>query len=220
MSAPPSELPLFPLSQVVLFPRVRAPLHVFEPRYRQMLQAALSGARTIGMVTVVSEHREEMAGDPPVFEIGCAGFIEGWERLADGRYNLVLHGTQRFRIVRERAPEGERLYRVAEVDLLAEDLPGAADALEMAAARERVLALLQRLLARGAGAVEGSRLAALDHETFANSLCQILGLPPEEKQGLLEAPGPRARLDALESMLHFHLVKRRMPPGSGSEALH
>ena len=61
---------------------------------------------------------------------------------------------------------------------------------------------------------------ALDHETFANTLCQILGLPAEEKQGLLEAPGARARLDALEGLLHFHLVKQRMPAGSGSEVLH
>jgi Lon protease-like protein len=217
---PALELPLFPLSQVVLFPRVRAPLHVFEPRYRQMMQAALAGARTIGMVTVLPEHTEQMAGDPPIFEIGCAGFVEAWERLADGRYNLVLHGTQRFRVLRERPREGERLYRVAEVELLADEPVARADPAEAAVARARVVELLRRLLERSASPLEGSRLEALDHETFANTLCQILGLPPEEKQGLLEAAGPRARLDALEALLHFHLVKRRMPPGGASEALH
>ena len=214
------ELPLFPLSQVVLFPRVRAPLHIFEPRYREMMQAALAGARTIGMVTVLPDHQEEMAGDPPIFEIGCAGFVEGWERLADGRYNLVLHGTQRFRVLREHPREGARLYRVADVELLADEPPAAGDDPEAAAARERVLGLLRQLLERTPSPGDGSRLAALDHETFANTLCQILGLPPEEKQGLLEAPGARARLDALEGLLHFHLVKQRMPSGSGSEALH
>jgi Lon protease-like protein len=216
----PLELPLFPLSQVVLFPRVRAPLHVFEPRYRQMMQAALAGARTIGMVTVLPELQDEMAGDPPVFEVGCAGFVEAWERLADGRYNLVLHGTQRLRVLRERPPEAGRLYRVAEVELLDEEPPRPGEAAVLEAARARVLALLQRLLARGGGGGDGARLAALDPETFANTLCQILGLPPEEKQGLLEAPGPRARLDALEGLLHYHLVKQRLPSGGGPDVLH
>jgi Lon protease-like protein len=220
VASAPVELPLFPLSQVVLFPRVRAPLHIFEPRYRQLMQAALAGARTIGMATVLPEQQEQMAGDPPLYEVGCAGFIEAWERLADGRYNLVLHGTQRFRVLREPPRPGERLYRVAEVELLADEPARAQDDGEIAAGRERVLALLRQLLERSASPGDTSRLAALDHETFANTLCQILGLPAEEKQGLLEAPGARARLDALEGLLHFHLVKQRMPAGSGSEVLH
>lgn len=220
VASAPVEIALFPLSQVVLFPRVRAPLHVFEPRYRQLMQAALAGARTIGMATVLPEQQEKMAGDPPLYEIGCAGFIEAWERLADGRYNLVLHGTQRFRLVREAPRPDERLYRVAEVELLAEEPARAGDEAEIGAGRERVLGLLRQLLERSASPGDASRLAALDHETFANTLCQILGLPAEEKQSLLEAPGARARLDALEGLLHFHLVKQRLPAGSGSEVLH
>jgi Lon protease-like protein len=184
------------------------------------MQAALAGARTIGMATVLPEQAEQMAGDPPLYEIGCAGFIEGWERLADGRYNLVLLGTQRFRLLREGPRPGERLYRVAEVELLTEEPVRAQDEAELAAARGRVLALLRQLLERSASPGDTARLAALDHETFANTLCQILGLPSEEKQGLLEAPGARARLDALEGLLHFHVVKQRLPAGSGSEVLH
>jgi Lon protease-like protein len=216
----PTELPLFPLSQVVLFPRVRAPLHVFEPRYRQMMEAALAGARTIGMATVRPEHAEEMQGDPPLFEVGCAGFIEAWERLADGRYHLVLHGTRRFRLAREAPRPASRLYRVAEVELLEEEPVRPERGEATAAARGRVLALLHQLLQRTSGGGDASRLAGLDHETFANTLCQILGLASEEKQGLLEAPGPAARLDALEGLLHFHLVRQSLPAGSGSEAVH
>jgi Lon protease-like protein len=215
------ELPLFPLAEVVLFPRVRAPLHVFEPRYRQVMAAALAGDRAIGMAVVRPEHAAAMAGDPPIFEVGCAGFVEAWERLADGRYNLVLRGTERFRVLRERPRGPERLYRVAEVELLAELLPRPEDASALDAARHRVLERVEQLAARtGGGALPLSHLLALDHETFANALCQTLALPADEKQGLLEAPGPLRRLELLEGILHFHWVKLTAPAGAGSDAVH
>ena len=73
-------IPLFPLSNVVLFPGARVPLHIFEPRYRQMLQAALEGDRLLGMVAVRPGHQEQMQGNPPVQPLGCAGFINGVDR--------------------------------------------------------------------------------------------------------------------------------------------
>ena len=216
-----AEIPLFPLDGVVLFPKARAPLHIFEPRYRQMMEAALAGTRTLGMIAVLPEHRAELAGNPPLFEIGCAGFIEASERLADGRFNLVLHGTQRFRILRERPPEGGRLYRVAEVELLAEAAPRSEDEAALRALRERALAALEELLARaGSQPAElgAERLASLDHESFTGTLCQILGLPVEEKQGLLQVEGALRRLETLEGVLQFHLARLRLP--GGSEAIH
>src|SRR5262252_10843931 len=75
------EIALFPLSSVVLFPRVRTPLHIFEPRYRQMAEHALAGDRSIGMVAVPPEHVGAMAGDPPVYPVGCAGVISQAQRL-------------------------------------------------------------------------------------------------------------------------------------------
>jgi Lon protease-like protein len=221
VAGPRAEIPLFPLDGVVLFPSTRAPLHIFEPRYRQMMEAALAGPRTLGMVAVLPEHRGEMAGDPPVFAIGCAGFIEAFERLADGRFNLLLRATQRFRILRERPPEGGRLYRVAEAELLGEVAPLAADEAELRALRERTLDALAEILARAGSPppeLSAERLAALDHETFTGALCQILGLPVEEKQGLLEAEGALRRLETLEGVLSFHLARLRLP--GASEALH
>jgi Lon protease-like protein len=222
VARPPGEIPLFPLASVVLFPKVRAPLHVFEPRYRQMMEAALAGARLIGMASVPPEHQAAMAGDPPLFEVGCAGFVEVHERLADGRFNLILLGTERFRILRERPRERGRLYRIAEVAWLRDAAPEPGEDAELRALREQILGALRQLLARaGASAadLEGERLAALDHETFANSLSQRVGLPPEEKQGLLEADGVRRRLDTLDGILQFHLARARLP-GGRSEALH
>jgi uncharacterized protein len=211
-----AELPLFPLESVVLYPRARAPLHIFEPRYRQMMEAALAADRVIGMATVLPERSAELAGSPPLFEVGCAGFIEAWERLADGRFNLVLVGTERFRILHERLPAaGEgRLYRLAEVELLPETPPGPAEEGALRALRESVLGLMGEILERAgqeAGGLE--RLALLDHESFASTLCQILALPAEEKQGLLQADGPRARLETLEGLLQFHLARLRLPEG-------
>lgn len=74
-----AELPIFPLSEVVLFPGLRVPLHIFEPRYRQMLEAALAGEPRIGMVAVLPAQVASMDGDPATFSIGCAGTIEACE---------------------------------------------------------------------------------------------------------------------------------------------
>jgi Lon protease-like protein len=218
----PSELPLFPLESVVLFPKVRVPLHIFEPRYRQMMESALRGDRTLGMATVLPEQRERMAGAPPLFAIGCAGFIEAFERLPDGRFNLVLHGTARFRVLREIAPEAGRLYRVAEVDWLDDAEPPHGEAPVLAGARQRVMEALREILVRAghdARELADGPLAALDAATFTNSVCQMLSLPAEEKQSLLEANGTERRLDALEGLLELQLARLKSP-FAGSDTVH
>ena len=147
---PSDVIPIFPLAQVVLFPGVRCPLHIFEPRYRQMTEAALRGERRIGMVTVRPDEAHAMAGDPGVFEVGCEGAIADWKRLDDGRFDIVLEGTRRFRILDEPPRAGTRLYRVARVERLDDRLePGEADAL--AALRARTLDRLETLVERYAG---------------------------------------------------------------------
>src|SRR5438128_6600054 len=116
-------LPLFPLPNVVLFPNVFLPLHVFEPRYRDMVADALAGDRLIGMVLLKPGWQQDYEGRPPVYPIGCSGVMTHAERLADGRYNIVLRGVERFRIVRE---EHSRSYRRAAIDRLTEEAIDAA----------------------------------------------------------------------------------------------
>ena len=94
-------LPLFPLPNVVLFPNVFLPLHIFEPRYREMVADAIAGDRLIGMVLLRPGWEHDYEGRPPVFPIGCSGVITHVERLADGRYNIILRGLERFRILEE-----------------------------------------------------------------------------------------------------------------------
>src|SRR6188768_936195 len=116
-ASPASLLPLFPLPNVVLFPGVFLPLHIFEPRYREMVADALMGDRLIGMVLLKPGWESDYQGQPPVFPIGCSGVITHVDRLEDGRYNIVLRGLERFRILEE---NGERMYRRATTQALSE----------------------------------------------------------------------------------------------------
>lgn len=109
------KIPLFPLPGVVLLPGTILPLHIFEPRYRAMVADALDGDRTIGMA-MMRPGWEESAHSPPIFPVGGAGRIVEAEQLTDGRYNIVLAGEFRYRVVEESPPAP---YRVARVEPLA-----------------------------------------------------------------------------------------------------
>ena len=85
----PGTIPIFPLPNVVLFPNVFLPLHIFEPRYRAMVADALAGDRIIGMVLLQPGYEANYEGRPPVFTIGCGGVITHADPLDDGRYNIV-----------------------------------------------------------------------------------------------------------------------------------
>jgi Lon protease-like protein len=106
-------IPIFPLPTVVLFPNVFLPLHIFEPRYRQMIAEALAGDRIIGMVLLRPGYEGEYEGAPPVYATGCSGLITHAERLDDGKYNLVLRGLEKFEIRSEEPAAAGRLYRSA-----------------------------------------------------------------------------------------------------------
>src|SRR3954468_10145148 len=93
----PSEIPLFPLPEVVLFPGARRPLMIYEPRYRQMVADALKGNRIIGTVLLRPGFEANYEGRPPIYGIGCAGLIEDYEELPDGRYGILLRGLTTFR---------------------------------------------------------------------------------------------------------------------------
>jgi hypothetical protein len=194
-------MPLFPLSAPALFPHSAAPLHVFEPRYRALVADALATDRRIGMATVRPEALAAMAGDPPLHAIGCAGLIAEHQRLEDGRALLLLQATARFRIVSEPARPAERLYRVAQVELLEDPLGD-----ERAAHAQRAHALreLRELGRAGRLELDLARLEALNLARFSGEVSRALPLPPREKQALLEAPSLAARLEALAQSLAFY----------------
>jgi Lon protease-like protein len=107
---------LFPLPNLVLYPHVMQPLHIFEERYREMVEDALAGDKLIAMAVLEPGWEDEYDSRPPIAEHACLGKIVAHHRLSDGRYNLLLLGVQRVRIVRELAPK--RSFRQARVELV------------------------------------------------------------------------------------------------------
>jgi Lon protease-like protein len=211
-------LPLFPLASPALFPSCVAPLHVFEARYRALTADALAGERRIGMATVRPEALADMPGDPPLFSIGCAGSIVEHQRLADGRYLILLQATARFRIEHEPSRPRERLYRVAQVELL-EESPG--DRALAAASRAGVVRELQAIAA-GEGAANSldlPRLESLDDERFACEVAHALRLPSPEKQALLEANTAAERLERAAQTLAFYRALAA-GPARGAPTIH
>ena len=188
----PTTIPIFPLPNVVLFPNVFLPLHVFEPRYRAMLADALAGDRIIGMTLLQPGYEADYQGRPAVYPIGCAGVITHSERLPDGRSNLVLRGLEKFRIVDEDT-SGE--YRLAHVQPPGRERPR--KAAETPAAPQ---ALLVIAIERG-GAPRFP--AAIPDEDLVNALSQYLGLEPVERQALLDRDGILARCDGLIELLEM-----------------
>jgi Lon protease-like protein len=216
----PATLPLFPLENVVLLPEGVAPLHIFEPRYRQMMEHALAHDRRIGMIAVRPEHAHELAGEPPLYAVGCAGVVAEHQRLPDGRFHLLLRATHRFRVVRELPREAGRLYRVAEVSPLEERVGDQDCALR---ARERVIGLVVRLARRVLGperSVDVEQLRALELAQLASGVAQSVGLPTREKQAVLEADTLAERLDRLASALDFHLALLERAAAGGPESVH
>ena len=174
---------LFPLPNVVLFPHAILPLHIFEPRYRQMTADALEdGDKLITIVLPRSGPPAPGLGDPPIEEVACLGRILQHERLPDGRFNFLLLGLKRVRLVRELL--SEKLYRLAEADILEDqDEIAPNDPL-----RNELVAVFRRVVQRGS--LHDPTLGdLLDMELplgiVTDVVAHSLGLAPEVKQALL-----------------------------------
>ena len=196
----PPTIPIFPLPNVVLFPNVFLPLHIFEARYREMVHDALNGDRLIGMVLLREGWDKEADVNPAVYPTGCAGLITHVERLADGRYNIVLRGFERFRVRRE---EHSRAYRMATVDALPETMdPDAPPRLR--SARQRLEALLERRSTEtGSETTVPREMADGD---LVNALAQYLELEPVERLALLERGDVVTRCEALIDLLEMRML--------------
>ena len=196
----PSSIPLFPLPNVVLFPNVFLPLHIFELRFREMVTDALQSARIIGMALLRPGWEEDYEGRPPVYSVGCAGLITNFEQLENGRYNIVLRGLQKFRILDE---DNQRNYRLAHVDGIIEPLN---DSIRQAIRRDRVH--LETLVTKGLHQAETENQvpASIPDDDLVNALAQYLDLEPVEKQALLERDGLLHRCESLIQLLEMKLM--------------
>lgn len=204
-------LPIFPLDNVVLLPRVALPLYIFEQRYRDMTQDVLERDRRIGMVTVKPQHHSEMRGDPPIFGVGCAGIISQSVPGADGTYNITLLGTHRFRIHEEEAPR-ETSYRVARVERI-EDLCPDEDRPRIQGLRSDILDSMRELLhlrmGERANEVSLSPLEEADDEVLVNTLSLAIDFGALERQGLIECDSLLARYSRLADLMVFRIAELR-----------
>ncbi len=203
----PPTIPIFPLPNAVLFPNVFLPLHIFEGRYRTMVGDALEEDRIIGMVLLRPGWEHDYEGRPQVYPVGCAGLITHAERLEDGRFNIVLQGLEKFRILDE---DHTRAYRLARVDSLEESMTDR-DKDEMRMARRRLESLLVPQ-PRGRGA-EPRVPPTMPDEDLVNALAQYLELEPVEKQALLERDGLLARCRSLIELLEMKVIVSRQKWG-------
>lgn len=189
---------LFPLPGVVLFPHVVMPLHIFEPRYRQMVEHALASDRLLTIVQVRPDSVSEVAGTPALEAVGCLGRILNHERLPDGRFNVLLLGRKRVRLQRERT--AGTLYRQAELEIL-EDQPETSG---MSSLRVAIQEQFRDLMtARGPldRELESLLSGTLPLGVLTDILAHTLGLPSALKQQLLAECAPSRRAEVLSGVL-------------------
>lgn len=190
-------IPIFPLAGAILFPRSQLPLHIFEPRYREMVRDAIDGAGRIGMIQPLRLDDDER---PPLYEVGCLGEIVGIEELEDGKFNIVLLGSNRFRLVSE--TDSNALYRCAEVDIEAFD-DREPEPLSLAG-RAEVEREARRLGDAMGLAVDWDAVARLDDEMLVNAIAQVAPFDIGAKQALLEQATLDGRADLLVQLMQFH----------------
>lgn len=195
---------LFPLPGLVMFPHAVLPLHIFEPRYRQMTEDALSGDRMIAIVQVRPKADWNGPDEPAIESVACLGKILQCDRLPDGRFNFLLQGRKRVRILREL--DRPTLYRQAEVEIL-EDLEPL-----LTPEKPELIALYRGVLSRASADIDQEFDAMLDRDpplgVITDLVAQSLGLPASLKQSLLEDRRVERRAEHLINILRQ--VSRRL----------
>ena len=183
---------IFPLTGAVLFPGLQLPLRIFEPRYRAMVSDALARDRRIGMIQPL-----RAAEGAPLYSVGCLGHIGEVEALEDGRYNIVLEGEARFRVLREL--DVVTPFRQIEGELIEGD--------EGAALAPVERAMFEREARRFADAqgyqIDWTQVTRLDDASLINGVSQIAPFDAAAKQALLEAETISARCELLVQLMQF-----------------
>jgi Lon protease-like protein len=201
----PEILPIFPLTGVLVLPGTILPLHIFEPRYRNMVEDALEADKIFGMIQPFvpqADNRPQPGAEkqsPDLYKVGCAGYIEKYEKSADGRFFIQLKGVNRFRF--EEEAELRRGYR--RVKAIYREFPDASLAEGWSCDRKTILQALTLY-----GQAQGMQIKPEQAERFSdlelvNLLAVSLPFHPAEKQALLEAPTLKDRENTLINLLRL-----------------
>lgn len=187
-----ARISIFPLSGAILYPGLQLPLHVFEPRYRALISDALARDRKIGMI-----QPQQPAEGAPLYQIGCLGRIGEVEALEDGRFNIVLEGETRFRLLREL--DVTTPFRQIDAELLGEDDDAVLSPVERASFEREA-----RRFADAQGyIVDWEAVTRLDDASLINGVSQIAPFDTAAKQALLEADDINARCELMVQLMQF-----------------
>lgn len=190
-------LPLFPLPNVVFFPYAFLPLHVFEPRYRQMVQDGMERDSLIGIVLLKPGWENQYNANPPVYEIACMGQMVRVEALPDGRYNILVHGFKRVKI---ESISDKKMYRAARVQVL-QDEPARFHPRKENNLRREIFEALSRVIEPPFWGFSVLSAPHLDLGVLVDLIAFSLPLDPVEKQRILDAISVENRVDELVHIL-------------------
>ena len=196
-------IPLFPLPTTVFYPNTSLPLHIFEPRYRSMVADALNGKGEIGMILLKPGWESDYQGTPEIMTIGCLGKIKHHSELPEGKYNILLSGLSRFRILNE--IKG-KVYRQAEVEFLKEindkDLTS-----EPSPIKEQLIRVMQLYLKNIPDGTQIEQTLDLENcrklTEFVDKLTHQFDLPVNKMQEFLEQQDVQKRANSLYSLIEF-----------------
>jgi hypothetical protein len=196
---PSLTLPIFPLPDVTFFPSTLLPLHVFEPRYRLMMDEVLRGHQSICMALLKPGWESDYYGSPAVHTVACVGKIAQHQVLSDGRYDLTLHGEYKVAI---EGFDREHPFRVARVRRLAENDDWARDEASRSRAEE-LLAMFQRFHEGQQAALDVAQFfgAHMGPDAILNTIAMNLKSEPDLKQRLLEMESLELRYEAVRQLL-------------------
>lgn len=209
----PVTIPVFPLPRALLLPRVELPLNIFEPRYLEMIDDVLRGERVIGMIQP-EEQNEGERKKPPLYRTGCAGRLTQFSETGDGRYQVVLTGVARFRVIEEIAADTP--YRQCKVDfsIYADDFVPRLG--EDDVDRETLLKTLANYLAANSIDADWEGIREAPTEALVNGLSLMSPFGVREKQALLEAADLRARAELLVAATEIALATGDNGDASGT----
>ncbi len=196
----PGVIPVFPLPGALLLPRSRLPLHLFEPRYLQMLDDILkTDDRLIGMVQPYTAPN----ASGKLHSIGCAGRVTAFSETEDGRYMITMSGVSRYRILNE--VDGATPYRSCRVSWQGFERDLGDDEADTSFNRNSFMDALGRYFEQENLSTDWESLQEADDELLINSLSMLCPFAPEDKQALLEAPSLTTRRETLTTLIEFSL---------------
>lgn len=187
-------LSIFPLAGALLFPEMQLPLHIFEPRYRALIRDAMARDRLIGMI-----QPRDNAPVPALYDMGCVGRVGEIEALEDGRFNIVLTGVARFRVLREM----DVTTPFRQVEAAVENIDTDDDTVLAAVERAALEYEAKRFADAQGFLVDWTAVSRLDDASLVNGIAQVAPFDPAAKQVLLEAPNLRERAERAIQLMQF-----------------